>query len=59
MNSSLLNALSAIKRAGGYKIPSAVEVEEAPNGKKWYGEKKDGAHWMLIKHRIDSYNVTC
>lgn len=59
MNSAIMNALSAIKRAGGYQIPSASEVERAPNGKKWFGEKKDGSHWALIKHGIDSYNVTC
>lgn len=56
---AILNALSAIKSAGGYEIPSFDEVAYARNGKVWYGEKKDGYHWKLIKHGQASYNVTC
>ena len=59
INAALLNALGAIKRAGGYDIPSKEEIFRAANGRAWYGRKKDGSHWKLIKHAIDSYNVTC
>lgn len=56
---AILNALSAIKSAGGLDIPSYDEVAHANNGKAWYGEKKDGYHWKLIKHGPASYNLTC
>ena len=56
---AIMNALSAIKGAGGYGIPSFDEVIRAKNGKAWYGEKQDGYHWKLIKHGPASYNVTC
>ena len=59
MNSALINALSALYRAGAKAIPNPEEVVNAHNGKKWFGEKKDGSHWMLVKHGIKSYNVTC
>ena len=56
---AILNALSAIKSSGGLGAPSFDEVEKAKNGRVWYGEKKDGYHWKLIKHSLSSYNVTC
>ncbi len=56
------NALSAIIRSGArnnFEVPGVEEVLRAPNGKAWYGEKKDGSHWKLQKHGQDSYNVIC
>lgn len=55
----LLNALSALKGAGAREIPTVDEVVKAQNGKAWYGEKRDGGHWKLQKHGIESYNVVC
>lgn len=62
MDSSIVavnNALSALYRAGAKRIPNADEVLDGYSGKKWFGTKKDGSHWMLIKHGQASYNVTC
>jgi hypothetical protein len=59
MNAALMNALSALYRAGARGLPSPDEVADGYNGKKWFGEKKDGSHWMLVKHGPQSYNVTC
>ncbi len=57
MDIALENALDSLRQAGAHNVPQPSVVENSPAGMKWYGERRKGGRWRLIKHGMGSYNV--
>lgn len=59
MNPQLQEALEQLEQAQAQGLPSYTEVEGAPDGKSWIGNKADGTPWVLKKLEKNSYRCTC
>ena len=57
MDIPLRNALDGLRKAGATGLPDELLIEQAPDGSRWQGNKKNGDHWFLIKHKSGSYNA--
>lgn len=57
MDIALRNTLDGLRKAGARHIPEPSVVENSPAGTKWYGQKRDGDRWYLVKHGKESYNT--
>lgn len=57
MDIALQNALDGLRKVGARHVPEPSVVESSPSGSSWYGVKRDGDRWYLVKHRKGSYNV--